>query len=453
MMAAKNRISEHISNNESMLVYDLEWQYPAITEQHAFHQCNKLLSPLKNVLYLAFPWATMIDLLMRNKSANHLLELLKDAQLKIAEGNGKYIITVCQHIHMLKFQHYFAQTGVTHVFWAHAIQGQDFFPEYENIKIYPFPLYPVQSPQGQQDLNGKRKHLFSFIGAKSNQWYLTQSRNNIIKYLSKDTRGLVIGRDKWHFNKIVYDHQINKKYNSDDNVQLIDQKASNEYIKTLRKSIFSLCPSGTGPNSIRLWESIAYGAIPVVIADNYKPPGKKKLWEEATISCSEKLYDILALPDRLKSLSRNKDLLKRKRHAMSQLWMLYGPDCFIYDIQKLFLSLANETIDENFISYIHSIKPILRIASKINKNNAVNNRIADIFILGCGSRIMANPTLFKYYFIQNEKFRHAFKLSIDACSKKYFKSFSMIIDYKKINLENIVLDKNHEKNLPIKSSI
>jgi hypothetical protein len=33
-----------------------------------------------------------------------------------------------------------------------------------------------------------------------------------------------------------------------------------------------LCPEGSGPNTIRLWESIAVGSIPVVFSDNWKPP-------------------------------------------------------------------------------------------------------------------------------------------------------------------------------------
>jgi len=33
-----------------------------------------------------------------------------------------------------------------------------------------------------------------------------------------------------------------------------------------------LCPEGAGPNTLRLWESMAVGAIPVVFADEWIPP-------------------------------------------------------------------------------------------------------------------------------------------------------------------------------------
>ena len=44
-----------------------------------------------------------------------------------------------------------------------------------------------------------------------------------------------------------------------------------------------------GPNSIRLWESLAVGAIPIILADTLELP-KHKLWDKAIeISNNENL--------------------------------------------------------------------------------------------------------------------------------------------------------------------
>jgi len=47
-----------------------------------------------------------------------------------------------------------------------------------------------------------------------------------------------------------------------------------------------LCPSGSGPNSIRLWESLAAGAIPVVLADTLELPAHP-LWKDAVVFLPE----------------------------------------------------------------------------------------------------------------------------------------------------------------------
>ena len=66
-----------------------------------------------------------------------------DAKLLLNEQ--KSVVTVCQHVDMLKYQELFKESRITHVFWTHAVKGQDCFPENEKIKILPFPLFPVQA--------------------------------------------------------------------------------------------------------------------------------------------------------------------------------------------------------------------------------------------------------------------------------------------------------------------
>ena len=51
-----------------------------------------------------------------------------------------------------------------------------------------------------------------------------------------------------------------------------EQAATRRYNQLLSDSVFSLCPEGAGPNTLRLWESLAVGAIPVVIVEDWVWP-------------------------------------------------------------------------------------------------------------------------------------------------------------------------------------
>ncbi|WP_428739671.1 WcbI family polysaccharide biosynthesis putative acetyltransferase [Sulfurimonas sp.] len=401
------------------IIFDKDWQYPAITEQYVFQKISDLPNIGNNNVYIAFPWATLIDKLNKQgkKASQDLFDVLNIIKKQIPKN--KNVITVCQHILMLKFEEIFADVGITHVFWTHAVKGQTKFSKYQNIKIYPFPLYPVQAANVQKiNYDKDRKVLYSFVGARSNQWYLTQSRSYIIDLLKDDSRGIVIGRDTWHFNKIVYDHQIEK---NTDNKELIDDKATVEFKEIVQDSIFSLCPSGTGPNSIRLWESIGFGAIPVILADTYLPPGNQELWKEAVVFCEETQEAIQALPEHLEKLAQDKELLGRKRNAMKQLWMLYGPENFIYDIQKLFLKLdSNVTPSFMYNNFIEQL---------LDKNDD-----KDLLLTSLTSRILKGPEEFVMMFKSNSILRNSIEIALSQASENRVELFNRALQIKQISL-------------------
>ncbi len=321
-----------------ILFHNKDWQYPAITEQWAFERMRRFKGLIPDgCAYLAYPWATLIDrVLNRPASAEPLFAALSG--LGEAALKRERVVTVCQHIRLKQHQKIFADAGVTDIFWSHAVHGEDSLPDYPHIRLHPFPLYPVQITSEIEEKT-ERKHLFSFVGARSKDFYLTQSRNFIIDALGADKRGFVAGRDDWHYNKIVYDHQIKKA--SLNGEILVDQQASDEFKAILADSVFSLCPSGSGPNSIRLWESIGAGAVPVILADRYAPPGDAALWREAALFWPETLPAVKSLPDELEQLAADKDRLAAKRHALRQLWALYGPDWFVPDILHCFIEHAS----------------------------------------------------------------------------------------------------------------
>jgi glycosyltransferase involved in cell wall biosynthesis len=336
--------SNFFEHGESIIAYDSEWQYPAITERYAFEKMLEF-TPEDNgsAVYLGFPWATLIDYLHNNRpESQKLMNLL--FQLKSRLAHKKVVTTVCQHVLMLKFQYLFDLAGVTHVFWSHAIKGQGNLPEFSAISIHPFPLFPVQAMDTDsfENLDEDRKYLFSFVGAKANPWYLTNIRTEIIEGLAKVKGAKIISRDGWHYEKIVYDKQVHKT--SANSAELVDKGMSAQFKDILKQSTFTLCPSGSGPNSIRLWESLGYGSVPVILADTYLPPGDLALWEQGALFCNENKQALSELPSKLLELKANKHYLKAKQSALKKLWALYGPEIFVTDILKLF---ANQEV-ENF---------------------------------------------------------------------------------------------------------
>lgn len=330
-----------IESPPSIYAFDFGWQYPAATEQVAFERMKSFGSLPKGILYVAFPWATLIDKLQtkapdRGEWEERLEHFMSDAPSSAMK------ITTCQHIRMEQYWKIFKKFGFDHVFWSHS--SSERAPWNVNAKIHSFPLLPIQMTE-RAHVEQNRNHLFSFVGARAAKFYLTPVRNWILDLLSADPRGMIIGRDSWHYNKIVYDHQVRSAHGDDGSEnaidKLIDQTASEQFRRTLSSSTFSLCPSGSGPNSIRLWESIGSGAIPVILADSYVPPGNSKLWEAAAVFCRETPEAVKELPDRLQEIALDATRLEAMRHAMRQLWLIYGPHSFVYDIMHLAASLAS----------------------------------------------------------------------------------------------------------------
>ncbi len=401
---AHKQISQHLSNTsadgpiraggavpdpnivavDNIVGYDDHWQFPAITEKHAFKKAIKLLPIVDDIYYVGFPWATLIDRL--NNNSDDGPELLgKLLSLNLPEKRPARIVTVSQHILTLQYRQLFFEAGVTDIYWSHAIKDQPFVRDGRKIQIHPFPLYPVQvTTSDEWNKDEDRKYLYSFIGAKSNEWYLTKVRDWILEYLPDDGRGLVLGRDTWHYNKVVYEHQIRKR--AAEGEQLIDDQASLQFSQVMKDSVFALCPSGSGPNSIRLWEAIGMGAIPVVLADTYAPPGDPELWRAAAVFCKETPDAVRALPDRLEEIAKDKNLIRQKRKLLKQLWLLYGPDTFIYDIQKLFYSAKAKS----HLRY----SEIQSIARLLNDNETVSSADYDHFLDICTTRLLLNEKSF-----------------------------------------------------------
>ena len=274
--------------------HKLFWQYPVISEKTVYEQQRD------NKSYIGIPWATIID-----KRIN-IINILKDLVKEI--DKSKEYITFCQHIHFRRIIPILHYLNIKRLYTCHKIIGEDII---NKIEIRPAPLYAVNTEDSTRNmmfikllktdmeekckiLNKNKNIKYSFIGNYKRGVYLTNIRERILRIKNrKDT--FIRPINGWHFNDLVYTKQvkginlnINHKKKHDNNTKL--------YNMVLIRSRYSLCPSGSGPNSIRLWESLALGSIPILLADTLELP-KHELWDKAIIKLKErdlnKLDDII----------------------------------------------------------------------------------------------------------------------------------------------------------------
>ena len=307
----------------NIVVFPHGWQLPAKTEKWAFERLADFKFASNYIQMVCFPWATFIDLLNHGKAEDRSFYL---NALECAPPRNSLIrATVCQHIFAKDILEWFHRLKITDLYWPHTIQSEF---EIEGIRVHPFPLYPVRCfdeadefMQQQQSIMNRR-YLFSFVGAYEAEKYLTPVREWIFN-LAGCPNSYIERRDEWHYLKKVYGEQVFKQTISSADKEQYNIK-SREYVAVMRDSIFSLCPSGSGPNSIRLWESLGFGCIPVVLADQLRLPGSQSEWDKAIIRVPEVEQSVGELPERLSRVARDAERLSEMRAAGNKLWLKYG---------------------------------------------------------------------------------------------------------------------------------
>lgn len=229
------------------------------TEETIFNNLINLEKSLKGYHLIVFPLAHSINTLGVSETNRLIKKIPKE---------GKRRIFVCQHIKVNQLQ--FEKSDL--VFTPHKTSKDDFLS---------IPHYPVNfDPKLMKE---KRKYLFSFLGSTSTHW--------IRKQLVKKYDSCFDSKKHWGLE--------NK-----------DNSFKENYIELLGNSLFSLCPRGTGPSSIRLFEAIAMGSFPVIISDNYILPMEDKIhWDRISIKVKEN--DLEDLSSKLNPDNMDKKYLKQ----------------------------------------------------------------------------------------------------------------------------------------------
>lgn len=319
--------------HRNVLGWPYAWQTPAVTEGHAYARICANPPEASETVYIGFPWATLIDLLNADqmRKAIPFLEALREMPVVSAQRR----LTVAQHYWTRRSAPLFFQAGITDLFWTHAtLRDTHLGP----MRIHPFPLYPVQCVGVADQLHYRpsppreRRYLYSFVGLAEHSTYRTPVRRWIAE-LPPRPDACILTRGEWHYQQLVYADQIYGVAVEESVRRQRDEDAA-AYRTVIGDSIFSLCPAGAGPNSIRLWESLGYGSIPVILADELRLPGDRQAWQEAAVFGEETAASVRGLPAQLEALAQDPSELLRRQDAGQLLWRRYGPSSFTYDLVR-----------------------------------------------------------------------------------------------------------------------
>lgn len=213
------------------------FQYEAFPTEY---ECFKQLKHHNIPNYVAIPWTQILNShwfsFPGNKGRDYFLREL--SRYKIDTENN---FTICQHDSYLLLEEYFKHLKITKVFSTlNSINDK-----MNNIEIIPVPFAFEET---FNNLTSK-SILVSFVGS-----YTTHPIRKIMK--ENITGEYFIYRPAYHIDR---DEETRKE-------------EQQEYKYILERSTFSLCPRGSSPSSVRFWESLAAGCIPVLISDDWQLP-------------------------------------------------------------------------------------------------------------------------------------------------------------------------------------
>lgn len=338
---------------------DIKFQTPVHTELTAAHHIQNLSKSSEWMLsdmvsneclpcsinYVAVPWATLIDvegiLNGHNDVVTVYVNALRDLITMAKRDVATIVFTSCQHINGHKLFNLMCKVGIDVVYFSHMCTTIKRTPA---LDVRPLPLFAanVEDPERNMEivpyrenttklLKKKRKYLYSFVGCYRED-YMTDIRKRILAH-PHNMHTFVKSTDGWHYDAHVYVEQRHGvKMPAEHRADL--HKKRKLYNKILLDSTFSLCPSGTGPNTIRLWESLATGSIPVILSDTWIPP-THKLFKDAVIIIKEDT-PIGAIAEYLKQFARTRpDEVAHKRRACIDVYNTFRSNFFHYvDMKK-----------------------------------------------------------------------------------------------------------------------
>jgi len=284
------------------------WQYPCRTEQDAFERHQRMQAPYWDHegvhVYVGMPWATWID---KKAFPDQLLEAYRTRIQAMGAilREPLQVHSVCQHIRWKEHPHRFEQAGINQLWIAHKEKSWD---KEGALRLHSWPLYAVnvldpERREGLEILPVEQKSIFASFKGAHMKHYPSDIRLRLKELAHLEGYEIEV-TDLWHFNKVVYNYQI---ANKESDKEAIEKQEIAAYNRLLSQSLFSLCPGGAGPNTLRLWESLGAGAIPVVLSDRYEFPSLERMglgsatWDKAVIDLPE--AEVVGLDQQIRGLS------------------------------------------------------------------------------------------------------------------------------------------------------
>lgn len=266
-----------------------QWHLEAVTTEKYW---SEIFRSIPNRNFLTAPWAGMI-----NK------EIVSEFSCEHIEDG----ITVCQHIRYREIIPLLARAGVKLLFTPHASLEQG------DMHVLPIAHFPVNGALPAPD----KGIFYSFVGTPKSH----PIREEILK-MQHPQDCVMISRSEWHFMRALQELYGTAPTTSKEE----EEQAALEYKSLLSRSRFSLCPRGTGASTVRFWESLQAGAIPVVIADDMMLPSSADVeWDECIVRLPEKslpsLVTVLSAIPARKEEEMRRNCLEACRIFLQRAWL------------------------------------------------------------------------------------------------------------------------------------
>ena len=231
------------------------------------YEAYKALKEIKDINYIAIPWTQILNSAWIKypncQNAKYYFNIL--SKEKINQQNN---FTICQHDAYISLKWLFKELNITKIFCPlHDVNNN-----LEDISIIPISFTTFFNfEEVYKDI------LFSFVGS-----YMTHPLRQRMK--DRINGQHIIYRNGFHIDSNTYNNEINLK-----------EKEESEYKNIIERSRFSICPRGSSSSSIRFWESLQAGAIPILISDHWKLPDWD--WDNTIIHIKEKDFENLTYQD------------------------------------------------------------------------------------------------------------------------------------------------------------
>uniref|UniRef100_A0A6C0KA83 Exostosin GT47 domain-containing protein n=1 Tax=viral metagenome TaxID=1070528 RepID=A0A6C0KA83_9ZZZZ len=252
----------HTSGLLTVSYRSVPFQRPVQTEQQAFESIKALDDPvLKNVVYYAISWAAVLDD-AENIDIPRVLECLLPYRSKRAVA-----ITSCQHVDYIRLRQVFEYLRVSVVYASHCSVHDSLNAAAPMIR--PLPLYACNVENNKRRTGivavapKDKEYLYSFLGMPRCR---TDLRRNLLAAWHPP-RTLVESSGVWG---------------------TVSSGKGIEYNKVMSQSVFTLCPAGISNNTVRIWEALGSGSIPVILADGLVLPAIGLDWSAAVVFVKEK---------------------------------------------------------------------------------------------------------------------------------------------------------------------
>mmetsp|Transcript_36753 Transcript_36753/g.87321 ORF Transcript_36753/g.87321 Transcript_36753/m.87321 type:complete len:263 (+) Transcript_36753:866-1654(+) len=209
--------------------------------------------------------------------------------------------------------------GRDHVFVFAGARGPHIFKDWKRIIKKSIFLTPEGDRSLSEQFNTWKDIVIPGLENTKKLWSGELRKQNFERTVFASFRGTIHNREGKSYSRglrIVMEQNLRGQKD----VIFTSQSARcdrNCYFEDMRKSLFCLCPRGWSPWTLRAYQGMMVGCIPVVIADEIEFPYENTIdWTQLSVKIAEK--DVNRTMEILRGIPEEQ--IRRKQDAIAKVW-------------------------------------------------------------------------------------------------------------------------------------